>query len=126
MKKVRIQLETKETELSFEVHEGLSETVEGQSLPLRDTLIKFRNGTLDTNIGKQVFYDNLDDFITDPILSPDFDLADATMLQANLSKIIAEKNAQEAFEKSLKDQQTTTTADTLGGSSTANDNDKGE
>ena len=126
MKKVKIQLETKESEFSFEIHEGLSETIEGQSIPIRDILIKFRNGTLDTNIGKQVFYDNLEDFITDPTLSPDFDLADATMLQANLSQLIAEKNAQQAFEKSQKDQQTTTTADTLGGSSTANDNDKGE
>ena len=81
MKKVKIQLLTKETDLSFEIHEGLSETIEGQSLPVRDILIKFRNGTLDTNIGKKVFYDNLQDFITDPTLSPDCDLADATMLQ---------------------------------------------
>jgi hypothetical protein len=126
MKKVKIQLETKESKLSFEIHSGLSETVEGQSLPVRDILIKFRNGTLDTNIGKQVFYDNLQDFITDPTLSPDFDLADATMLQENLAQIIAEKNAQEAFEKSQKDQQITTTADKLGESSKANDNDKGQ
>lgn len=126
MKKVKIQLLTKETDLSFEIHEGLSETIEGQSIPVRDILIKFRNGTLDTNIGKQVFYDNLQDFITDPTLSPDFDLADATMLQANLSQLIAEKNAQEAFEKSQQDQPKTTTADTLGESSEANDNDKGQ
>ena len=126
MKKVKIQLLTIESDLSFEIHEGLSETVEGQSLPVRDILIKFRNGTLDSNIGKQVFYDNLQDFITDPTLSPDFDLADATMLQANLSQLIAEKNAKEAFEKSQKDQQTTTKADELGGSSEANDNDKGQ
>ena len=85
MKKVKIQLLTIETALSFEIHEGLSETIEGQSLPVRDILIKFRSGTLDSNIGKQVFYDNLQDFITDPTVSPDFDLADATMLQANLS-----------------------------------------
>lgn len=124
MKNVKIQLLTKETDLSFEIHEGLSETIEGQSIPVRDILIKFRNGTLDTNIGKQVFYDNLEDFITDPTLSPDFDLADATMLQANLSHIIAEKNAQEAFEKSQQDQPKTTSADKLGESSEANDNDK--
>lgn len=126
MKKVKIQLLTTQTDLSFEIHEGLSETIEGQSLPVRDILIKFRNGTLDTNIGKQVFYDNLQDFITDPTLSPDFDLADATMLQANLNQIIAEKNAQEAFEKSQLDQPKTTPADTLGESSEANDNDKGQ
>lgn len=126
MKKVKIQLLTKESDLSFEIHEGLSETIEGQSLPVRDILIKFRNGILDTNIGKQVFYDNLQDFITDPTLSPDFDLADATMLQANLNHIIAEKNAQQAFEKSQQDQQKTTSADKLGESSEANDNDKGQ
>lgn len=126
MKKVKIQFETRESELSFEIHEGLSETIEGQSLPVRDILIKFRNGTLDTNIGKRVFYDNLDDFITDPTLSPDFDLADATILQSNLNRIIAEKNAQDAFEKSEPDQPKTTNEDTLGGSSIANDNDKGQ
>ena len=126
MKKVRIQLEQKESELSFEIHEGLSETVEGQSLPVNEILIRFQRGTLDMPIAKRIYYDNVDEFVTDPTEATDFDLADATMLRDNLNQAIAIKNAQIAFEKSQKDQQKTTSADTLGGSSKANDNDKGQ
>ena len=94
MKKVRIQLLQKETEFSFEIHSGLSETVEGQSLPVKEILLKFQRGTLDMPISKRIYYDNVDDFITDPTESNDFDLADATMLRDNLNQAIALKQAE--------------------------------
>lgn len=77
MREIRIQFLTKESELSFEKHIGDSETVEGQALPVIDILVKFQNGTLDMPIAKQTYYDNVDGFITDPTLAPDFDITDA-------------------------------------------------
>ena len=113
MKKVRIQLEQKESELSFEIHEGISETVEGQSLPVNEILIRFQRGTLDMPIAKRIYYDNVDEFITDPTEASDFDLADATMLRDNLNNAIAIKKAEaerqkaEAQEIAKKESETT-------------------
>ena len=94
MKKVRIQLLQQESELSFEIHEGISETVEGQSLPVNEILIRFQRGTLDMPISKRIYYDNVDDFIADPTEATDFDLADATMLRDDLNNAIAIKQAE--------------------------------
>ena len=113
MKKVRIQLEQRESELSFEVHTGLSETVEGQSLPVSEILMRFQRGTLDMPIAKRIYYDNIDDFITDPTESTDFDLADATMLRDSLNNAISQKKAEaqrlkaEAEEIAKKESETT-------------------
>ena len=100
MKKVRIQLEQRESELSFEIHDGLSETVEGQSLPVNEILIRFQRGTLDMPIAKRIYYDNVDEFITDPTEASDFDLADATILRDRLNEAILFKQA--AFENRKK------------------------
>ena len=105
MKKVRIQLLQQESELSFEIHDGITETVEGQSLPVNEILIRFQRGTLDMPIAKQIYYDNVDDFVTDPTEASDFDLADATMLRDNLNNAIAIKKAEAERQKAEAERQ---------------------
>lgn len=91
MRQIRNSFLHGETEQSFEIFNGISETIPNQALPVRDILAKFTRGTLETNIIQPIHYDGLEDFITDPTLSPDFDLADATIFRDKLNNIILER-----------------------------------
>lgn len=94
MKKVKFQLTYTEDPNSIEKHTGLSETIEGQSQPIREILVKFQRGTLEMDIQMPVYYDNIDDFnAVDPTLRPDYDIVDAHNDLINLRQQIAEKNA---------------------------------
>lgn len=94
MRKVKFQFTYTEDPNSIEKHTGLSETIEGQSQPIREILVKFQRGTLEMDIQMPVYYDNIDDFnATDPTLRPDYDIVDAQNDLITLRQQIAEKNA---------------------------------
>lgn len=100
------QLNYYETEQSFEKHEGESETVPNQAFTVTEVLQKFQAGTL-PNISKKIYFEENADFDNiNPTESPDFDLADATILKDQLlynhTKRVAE--AEEEKQK-LSDQQ---------------------
>lgn len=65
---------------SFEPVTGVSETVPDQSYTIRDLLERFASGTMPP-VGQDGYYDDeteVENWITDPTLKPDFDLADYT------------------------------------------------
>lgn len=65
---------------SFEPVIGVSETVPDQSYTIRDLLERFASGTMPP-VGHDGHYDDesdVENWITDPTLKPDFDLADYT------------------------------------------------
>lgn len=94
MRKVKFQFTYTEDPNSIEKHTGLSETIEGQSQPIRDIIVKFQRGTLEMDIQMPVYYDNIDDFnAVDPTLRPDYDITDAQSDLIALRQTIAEKNA---------------------------------
>lgn len=69
-----------ETEMSFEPVIGESVTVPDQSYTIRDLLERFASGTMPP-VGQDGYYDDptdVENWITDPTLKPDFDLADYT------------------------------------------------
>ena len=91
MKKVRFQFNYTQDESSFEKISGISETIPNQVLPVSEILIRFSRGTLDRNIAKPVYYDGIEEFITDATLRPDFDITDAYEMREQLNTIIAQK-----------------------------------
>lgn len=115
MRKVKFQFTYTEDPNSIEKHEGISETIEGQSQPIREILVKFQKGTLEMDIQMPVYYDNIEDFnATDPTLSPDYDIVDAQNDLTKLRQQIAEKNALLEQQKiALAAQQTSSSADEL-------------
>lgn len=92
---IRHWLNYTETVDSFEPVTGVSETVPDQSYTVRDLLERFASGTM-PSVGKDgFFYDESDvvNWVTDPTLRPDFDLADYTneMLRLQEQKFLSQQ-----------------------------------
>lgn len=63
---------------SFEEVSDELVTIQGQDITVREILLKFAQGNLDTNIQKQVYYDDNSDFDNFDICdNPAFDFVDA-------------------------------------------------
>lgn len=78
--KLRFRTKYNYTGSQGEVNDQPSETIHGQALTVRELLLNYTRGVLPP-ISKTPQYSGTDDFDDfDPTQSPDFDLADATIL----------------------------------------------
>lgn len=85
----------KKRQSKLETSKGESLTVPHQADKLRDILISFANGNELPAIQRPTYHDHQNDFNIDQTLSGNFDLADASMLQAEINKNKARKEALE-------------------------------
>ena len=103
-----------ETEISFEPVIGVSETVPDQSYTIRDLLERFASGIM-PSVGQDGYYDDeteVENWITDPTLKPDFDLADYTSETLKLQEqrfLRQQKDVEETAQPSAGNQEVSPT-----------------